>query len=98
MVVTLFSDAEARYLAWLAANPTGWVVNTTRRPDPEYLVLHRATCASISTAHANYTTHGYMKVCAQTRADLEAWGRDHVRGQVTCTCHCLGCDAPTSRG
>ena len=86
-----FEDAEDAYLSWLERNPAGYVVNTRRRPDPSYAVLHRASCAAISTAHGNYTTTSYVKVCAPTVRALENWARTKLGGALT---RCSRCEAP----
>ena len=48
MTVNLFENDEAGYLEWISEHPDGYVVNVRRWLDPDYLVLHRATCFSIS--------------------------------------------------
>lgn len=66
-----FRDDEDVYLDWLAGNPTGYVLNVRRVPSPDYVVLHRADCGSISSASrlaGGYTSRAYRKVCS---ADIE---------------------------
>jgi hypothetical protein len=36
-----FQDDDAGYLAWVQQHPDGFVLNTERRPSPNYLILHR---------------------------------------------------------
>jgi hypothetical protein len=36
------------YLAWTVAHPDGFVLNVRRRSDADYVILHRASCRSIS--------------------------------------------------
>ena len=77
-----FRDAEAQYRRWIAENPEAFVLNTRRTPDPSYLILHRATCGSISTnAGDNYTTGSYMKVGALAAGELEGWA-DSIGGEL----------------
>ena len=38
MTAKTFVDDDRGYLRWLAANPTGFVLNTTRSPIPTYLI------------------------------------------------------------
>src|SRR5436305_13639316 len=45
----LFQDDDEGYLDWTHRHPAGFVINTTRPPAGGYLVLHRATCAPITT-------------------------------------------------
>ena len=76
-MVTFDRDDEA-YVTWLAAHPHGFVINAHRTPQPDYLMLHRATCAFISrTAEppVRWTTSVYIKVCADTIAELTEWSR-----------------------
>jgi len=40
-------DNDQGFLAWLEANPDGYVVNAERRPRPNYLVLHRSVCSHL---------------------------------------------------
>ena len=69
-----FIDAEDAYLAWVGSHPEGYVLNAGRTDAPSTaVVLHRATCASISGAHSNYTTRDYIKVCSPERGELEQW-------------------------
>src|SRR4051812_29116728 len=80
--VQFVSDDDG-YLSWLAANPTGFVVNSHRVPVPEYLVLHRASCRSINTgARNNWTTTGYIKTCSPSVAPLEAWAGQVASGRL----------------
>ena len=48
MTVILYEDDEVSYLEWISEHPDGHVVNMRRWLDPDYLVLHRATCFSIN--------------------------------------------------
>ena len=67
-----FDGDDAGYLDWLARNPYGYVVNVRRRLDPEYVVLHRATCGSISATlvAGAYTERDYVKLCGRSFADV----------------------------
>jgi hypothetical protein len=51
----IFEDDDAGYLAWVGSHPHGFVVNTFRKPDPRYLMLHRATCHTITGKPARRT-------------------------------------------
>lgn len=44
----IFDYDDGSYLAWLVVHPDGFVVNSYRRPIPDYLILHRSTCKSVS--------------------------------------------------
>lgn len=72
----VFDNADADYVRWLEAHPGGYVLNTYRKPHLDYLILHRATCKSISrTAEppVRWTTSDFLKVCAVTIAEIDAW-------------------------
>jgi serine/threonine protein kinase len=44
-----FIGNDDAYLRWLSENPSGYVVNTHRSVNPNYMVLHRATCGMIKS-------------------------------------------------
>jgi hypothetical protein len=73
--VAIFRDHEAGYLAWHAAHPHGFVLNTARSPRPDYLILHRATCRTISgrPARGGPWTGPYIKICADNPLEIAAW-------------------------
>jgi hypothetical protein len=73
-----FKDDDTQYLRWLANHPDGYVVNTQRGISPHYMVLHRATCPTISVPGSRarpggFTERGYAKACADTVLALRAW-------------------------
>jgi predicted dithiol-disulfide oxidoreductase (DUF899 family) len=85
-VPTDFVDDDAGYLAWLRKHPAGFVVNCYRKPTPDYLKLHLASCWKITTLTARGTTwtKDYRKVCADAVAELEHWAAWNVGGEVSC--------------
>lgn len=87
-----FVDNDVAYLAWMDEHPEGYVVNTTKRSNPKYLVLHRAGCPHIRS-HSNpnaFTGMGYMKVCGSDQGDLLLWVKQ--RGAPGFTKRCSTCD------
>jgi hypothetical protein len=70
----VFRDDDAGYLEWLRAHPGGFVLNAARRPRPDYLVLHRANCRTITAqpARGDVWTSSYIKICGDDDA-LERW-------------------------
>ncbi len=70
-----FMDDDAGYARWTAEHPSGFVVNADRQPRPGYLVLHRATCPTITGAPARGSawTKDYIKLCALDVSPLERW-------------------------
>jgi len=70
----IFDHDDNGYLAWLDANPHGFVLNTTH--NQQSLMLHMATCGTISIGppHGDTWTAGqYIKVCAMTPQRLRQW-------------------------
>jgi hypothetical protein len=88
--VRRFIDDDAGYLQWLAANPDGYVLNTHRKPTPDYLMLHRVGCSSIRGAPARGIrwTSGYIKICGE-RGELEAFARRSLGGDPQACRLCL---------
>ena len=92
--LTYFDNDDAAYLEWLARNPDGYVVNVRETLSPDYVVLHRATCPTISRPQepGAYTERSYRKLCGRTLADVaEApiWcGR--IKGSFTTRCAICG--------
>jgi hypothetical protein len=82
MIATTFEnrdgEGDSPYLQWLSNNPAGWVVNTRRTLDPEYMVLHRTSCHAISRQTSQmggnpFTGRSYIKVCSSEPGDLLLW-------------------------
>ena len=80
-MATLFRKNDKGYLKWIARNPDGYVVNTRREFDPDYVVLHRASCPSMRIYRGmadnpgGFTERGYLKLCSTSIDDL----RTHVK-------------------
>lgn len=73
--VEIFRDDDHGYLAWLAAHPAGFVLNVNRSPRPDYLILHRASCRTISgrPTRGGPWTGPYIKVCSHDELQIAAW-------------------------
>ena len=86
-----FRDDDAGYMAWITAHSNGFVLNANRPPSAGYVVLHRATCSTISGEPANGRswTADYLKVCSDDRRTIESWVREQIGGTPkSCgTCH-----------
>jgi hypothetical protein len=81
----IFEEDDADYLSWIDGHQHGFAVNTTRKPDPRYLILHRASCGTIRGKPARgdrWTTGDFIKVCSETRAPLDQWARQYVGGEL----------------
>lgn len=66
---------DSGYRAWLYENLRGFVVDAGRNPTPDYLVLHRATCDTITPTPDRAWTAEYTKVCSNDRIEFETWAR-----------------------
>lgn len=84
-IVRWFCDDDAGYFAWLAANPRGFVINCGREPAAGYLILHRATCSTVSGTPSRGTawTSAYAKACDVAREELERWARGQTGASPT---------------
>lgn len=92
MAAEIFRDDDAGYLAWIAAHPSGWLINAYRQPTAAYLKLHRVSCTTIrrfQSGQSRWTTGDYVKICAEDRDELDAWARTTVRGTLQDGCHCV---------
>lgn len=90
--VEVFRDDEAGYLSWLTAHPGGFVLNTARSPRPNYLILHRATCRTITgrPTRGGPWTGPYIKVCADDELQIAAWTGRTVGAPPTRCGICFG--------
>lgn len=82
----MFDRDDTGYLAWLDTNQDGFVVNSYRKPAANYLILHRATCKSISRTAPEpirWTTSDFIKVCSIDLAELERWAREVGGGTLS---------------
>lgn len=85
----IITNDDASYLSWIGANPTGFVVNAHNPPKSDYLKLHRASCADISSSkRSNWTTTGYLKVCSNEINELETWAIDTTGGRLNSCQRC----------
>ena len=65
-----FKKDDESYLDWSSTKPTGFVVNCHRQPSPKYLILHKATCGTISTSKiGNWITTTYIKICSLSKKE-----------------------------
>ncbi len=92
-----FRNKDTEYLKWLAENPSGFVLNTRKTPDPNYMVLHKATCRTVC-AYPNmednpggFTEKSYVKIFAPIVADLREWAKAHGRKNGTFSKECGIC-------
>ncbi|MEA3254926.1 MAG: hypothetical protein U9Q22_03720 [Candidatus Altiarchaeota archaeon] len=82
-IIERYIDDDGGYLDWVSTNPTGFVVNCHRQPSPKYLILHKATCGTISTPkRSNWTTITYIKICSLDKKELETWAQREISGNL----------------
>ena len=73
-----FKDDDQGFLHGKATHD-GFVVNTTRQPRSDYLMLHRASCPHLGSGQAKrHWTKEYIKVCSIRLKDLERWAEGEV--------------------
>ena len=89
-----FEDDESGYRAWLSTHPNGFVLNVRKRHDPNYVVLHKASCGQISSdkvADGAYTERSYTKWCGHSIEDLRDAARREGRSDGTFSKRCGLC-------
>jgi hypothetical protein len=85
-MASLFDQQDEKYLDWIDFHQDGYVVNAYRNLAPNYLMLHRASCGTISgkPARGNTWTNGdFVKICSESIPDLESWARRDTTGSLT---------------
>jgi hypothetical protein len=88
--VVIFRDDDDGFFSWQDEHPDGYFVNTQRNPNPNYLVLHVPGCGHFKGAPSVHWTKDYIKVCSESRAELERWADESVGGEVTLCRSCFG--------
>ncbi len=96
MPAVAFKEQEGAYFDWIFDNPSGYVLNTPRKPSANYMVLHRATCVTVSrylgkAKDGGFTDRQFIKVCAKSIPELRQWALAH--GAHTFSKHCAHCAA-----
>lgn len=90
-----FEHDDDGYLVWVKTNPDGYVLNVRVQADPNYVVLHRANCRSISDENLTpgaYTARHYRKVCALSVSDLNEAARKEGRRDGSFSKRCGLCN------
>ncbi len=86
-----FNDDDDGYLRWIETHPRGYVINTSPRPSADYVILHRASCGTITgtPSSGDSWTGIYMKVCDTDKQRLVGWSRASVGSepQLCRLCH-----------
>ena len=98
MAVQVFQYDESGYIDWITNNPDGYVINTRQVLDPDYLVLHRASCLTMHTYRGmehntgGFTERGYQKICAASIGELKRFLIGVTGKRRPFTKHCTRCD------
>jgi hypothetical protein len=82
--VIRFCNDDLKYLDWIASHPDGFVLNVRRVADPDYVILHRARCRSISNdgqAPGAFTERNYQKSARPRRGNSNP--PQNLRGGMT---------------
>jgi HB1, ASXL, restriction endonuclease HTH domain len=87
--VVMFKDDDDGFFEWQEAHPDGLFINTERKPNPNYLVLHNSGCGHFKGDESVHWTRDYVKACSDDRNALEEWAREVVGGDVTLCGSCF---------
>lgn len=96
MALVIFKNQEKQYFDWIGRHREGYVLNTTRNPSPSYMVLHRATCATVErylgkAKQGAFTERQFIKVCSTSPSALRRWARANGAADFSAQCsHCAG--------
>jgi hypothetical protein len=89
-----FRNDDASYLDWVREHQQGYVLNVRDVPDPNYVVLHRATCGTISRLldrPGGYTDRNYRKIVGDTKDALKSAAIQEGRQDGTFSTECSLC-------
>jgi SAM-dependent methyltransferase len=92
-----FVNDEAGYLAWLADYPDGFVLDAMRNENPDFMMLHRASCVRVNDyapeeKWGGFTEHRRIKVGGSSVGSLREWVRHHGREDGSFSSTCAICD------
>jgi hypothetical protein len=88
--VVMFKDDDDAFFEWQDTHPDGEFINTERKPNPNYLVLHKSGCSHFKGAESVRWTKDYVKVASTDHAALETWATSTVGGDITLCRTCFG--------
>ena len=94
MSFIFFESDDEGYLDWVNQHPTSFVLNVRKDPDPNYIVLHQASCLSVTrplTHAGGYTGRDYRKIVAETEQELRSAAVHQGRRDGTFSSHCSQC-------
>lgn len=87
--VEVFDKKEKEYLAWVEANPSGFVANMDKAKSmKQYPMIHSAGDAAISKdKRGNFTTNYYFKICSTDLREL----RSYLKHEYHRFTYCMKC-------
>jgi hypothetical protein len=88
--LVMFKDDDDAFFEWQDAHPEGQFINTERKPNPNYLVLHKSGCPHFKGEESLHWTKDYVKVASTDRGGLETWAKETVGGDITLCGTCFG--------
>lgn len=90
-----FQDNDAGFVAWVAVNPAGYVLNIQRSHNPVDARVHAAGCGHIARAiraaedGTKRATSTYIKVCSVSLTELDEWSQGEIGRSIRRCPHCL---------
>lgn len=84
--VEVFDKMEEEYLAWIEANPSGFVANMDKAKSmKQYPMIHSAGDTAISKdKRGNFTTNDYFKICSTDLRELRSYLKHKYRRFTYC--------------
>jgi HB1, ASXL, restriction endonuclease HTH domain len=88
--LVMFKDDDDAFFEWQDAHTEGEFINTERKPNPNYLVLHKSGCPHFKGSDSVHWTKDYVKIASTDHSALETWARGTVGGEITLCGTCFG--------
>ncbi len=78
----MFQDDDPGYREWIAAHPSGYVVNTQRGlGGRDGTRIHKASCFTLGPGSGGGVLQtAYVKICSRSPAELDHWARSGLGG------------------
>jgi hypothetical protein len=89
----LFQD-DTEFIEWARVHPEGFVINFRANRSPDYIVLHRANCRTITTSTQGsgpLTTGAYRKVGSRDFRTFDTWIPRNIAGGQYVSDECTIC-------
>jgi hypothetical protein len=96
--IFVFDSDDKSYLHWIASHPDGFVINTPRSRDPNYMILHCSVCWTIQDYQdknkiGGFTERQYIKICAEEIESLREWVKENGRANGSFSQECQHCNS-----